>query len=166
MKPVIIIAIAFVLLIPLTIFAQVPEWYGGDPVKEKSVPEWIKNSVAFWVNGQVSDTEFLNAVEYLVSENIIQTSVPNVSAESQIYTVSESYQIWGITSTANGQSKLVMCDKGDIAISGGFDVPYHGIFPSMIKPYGTNAYDFSLINIASNESGGSATLYVTCMRVN
>ena len=166
MKPVIIIAMAIVLLIPLTISAQIPEWYGEEAVVEKSVPKWIKTSVAFWVDGQVSDTEFLSAVEFLVSENIIQTSIPKVSAESQIYTVTESYQIWGISSSANGNSKLVKGDGNEIAISGGFESPYLGIFPAMIKPYNTNAYDFSLVNVASNESGGSATLYVTCMKVN
>ncbi len=157
---------AIVLLIPLTISAQVPEWYGGESVVEKSIPKWIKTSVAFWVDGQVSDTEFLSAVEFLVSENIIQTTIPKVSAESQIYTVTESYQIWGITSSANGNSQYVKCNGNDIAISGGFEVPYYGIFPSVMKPYGTEGYDFSLVNVASNESGGSATLYVTCMKVN
>jgi hypothetical protein len=155
----------FLLFLIPTISAQVPEWYGGDAVQEKSVPEWIKNSVAFWVNGQVSDAEFLNTVEFLVSENIIQTSVPKANAESQIYTVTTSYDIWGISSSANGMSKTLRCTGNDIAISGGFDTPYFGIYPAMIKPIGVHEYAFSLVNVASNESVGSATLYVTCMKV-
>ena len=149
-----------------TISAQTTEWYPGYSFQEKSVPSWIKNSVSFWVDGQVSDTEFLNAVEFLVSENIIQTSVPKVTAESQIYTVTDTYQIWGISSSANGFPQNVRCDGNDIAISGGFKSPYTGVFPSMIRPEGAHEYSFSLVNVASNESGGVATLYVTCMKVN
>ena len=160
LKPVFIIVIAIIFVTGIGLSINVS-------AEENLVPSWIKNTVVFWADGQVSDTEFLNAMGYLVSENIIQTSMPTVSAESQIYIVSETYKIWGIESSAHGRTHLVKCnDNNDIAISGGFDVPYHGIFPSMVKPYGTNAYDFSLINIASNESGGNATLYVTCMKVN
>ena len=37
-----------------------------------SVPSWIKNTAGFWVDGNVSDTEFLNAMEFLIGEGIIQ----------------------------------------------------------------------------------------------
>ena len=159
MKPVFIIAIAVIFVTGIGLSINVS-------AEEKLVPAWIKNTVAFWVDGQVSDTEFLNAIGYLVSENIIQPPTPTVTAESQIYVVSATYDIWGRESSLNGRTQLVECrDNNDIAISGGFEVPYHGIFPSVVKPYGTNAYDFSLINFGSNESGGSAILYVTCMKV-
>jgi len=36
------------------------------------VPPWIKTSMGYWVNGQTSDTEFLNAVEFLANEKIIR----------------------------------------------------------------------------------------------
>ncbi len=36
------------------------------------VPPWIKTSMGYWVDGQTSDTEFLNAVEYLANEKIIR----------------------------------------------------------------------------------------------
>jgi phosphonate transport system substrate-binding protein len=36
------------------------------------VPSWIKNTASFWVDGNVSDTEFLNAMEFLIGEGIIQ----------------------------------------------------------------------------------------------
>jgi hypothetical protein len=35
------------------------------------VPSWIKNIADLWAKGQISDIEFLNAVEYLVNNNII-----------------------------------------------------------------------------------------------
>ena len=36
------------------------------------VPLWIKTSMSYWVDGQTSDAEFLNAVEYLANEKIIR----------------------------------------------------------------------------------------------
>ena len=35
------------------------------------VPSWIKSVADLWAKGQISDIEFLNAVEYLVNNNII-----------------------------------------------------------------------------------------------
>ncbi len=43
-----------------------------------SVPSWIKNTASFWVDGDVSDTEFLNAMEFLIGEGIIQVPVESV----------------------------------------------------------------------------------------
>ena len=43
-----------------------------------SVPSWIKNTASFWVDGNVSDTEFLNAMEFLIGEGIIQISRESV----------------------------------------------------------------------------------------
>ena len=35
------------------------------------VPAWIKNTAGFWSNDQISDNEFLNAIKYLLENNII-----------------------------------------------------------------------------------------------
>jgi len=45
---------------------------GQDGVSDKTVPAWIKTSMQFWVEGQTSDAEFLNAVEFLANEDIIR----------------------------------------------------------------------------------------------
>jgi len=51
--------------IPLTISAQTG-----------SIPDWIKNTASFWANGQISDDEFINAMEFLIGSGIIK--VPGV----------------------------------------------------------------------------------------
>jgi len=58
----------FVLIIPNT-FAE-------------SVPEWVKNTAGWWAADQISETEFVNAVEFLVKENIIQVNVSQTSETS------------------------------------------------------------------------------------
>jgi plastocyanin len=38
----------------------------------ESVPDWVKNTAKFWTEGKISDTEFLNAIKFLIEKNIIQ----------------------------------------------------------------------------------------------
>ncbi|MGB9003138.1 MAG: hypothetical protein WCC52_04970 [Nitrosotalea sp.] len=39
-----------------------------------TVPAWIKNTAGWWANGQVSDNEFVQVIQYLVSHGIIQVA--------------------------------------------------------------------------------------------
>jgi len=39
---------------------------------KKTVPLWIKDVGTFWCSGQISDTEFIDAVQFLINEDIIQ----------------------------------------------------------------------------------------------
>ncbi len=36
-----------------------------------AVPEWIKNSASFWIQGHTSDEEFISAIQYLVNQGVI-----------------------------------------------------------------------------------------------
>lgn len=49
---------------------------GDVPADAAEVPPWIKTSMQFWVDGQTSDAEFLNAVEFLANEKIIRVAEP------------------------------------------------------------------------------------------
>ena len=48
----------------------------------ESVPDWVKNTAGWWATDQISETEFVNAVEFLVKENIIQVNVSQTSETS------------------------------------------------------------------------------------
>jgi len=39
--------------------------------EEQLIPSWIKTTAGFWVNGDVSDKEFVNALQFLVKEKIL-----------------------------------------------------------------------------------------------
>jgi len=49
----------------------------------ESVPDWVKNTAGWWAEDAISETEFVNAIEYLVKENIIQVNVSQTSETSQ-----------------------------------------------------------------------------------
>ena len=48
-----------------------------------NVPDWVKNTAGWWATDAISETEFVNAIEYLVKENIIQVDVSQTSETSQ-----------------------------------------------------------------------------------
>ena len=49
----------------------------------EDVPGWVKNTAGWWATDAISETEFVNAIEFLVKENIIQVNVSQTSGTSQ-----------------------------------------------------------------------------------
>jgi phosphonate transport system substrate-binding protein len=64
------------MILPLTVSAQTG-----------SVPEWIKNTASFWASGQISDDEFINAIEFLISSGIIQVPGVDIMETDQEITI-------------------------------------------------------------------------------
>jgi len=55
------IVVLGIAIIPLTVSAEV-----------KSIPSWIKNSAGWWADDQISDIEFIDALEFLIEKGTIQ----------------------------------------------------------------------------------------------
>ena len=53
------IVIAMVVLVIPNIYAQ------------EQVPAWVKNTAGWWATNAISETEFVNAIEFLIENNII-----------------------------------------------------------------------------------------------
>jgi len=49
----------------------------------ENVPEWVKNTAGWWATDAISETEFVNAIEFLVNENIIQVDTSQATETSQ-----------------------------------------------------------------------------------
>jgi len=50
--------------------------------EESEIPTWIKTAVGFWVNDQITDKEFLKAIEYFVENEMIK--VPSQTTDDKI----------------------------------------------------------------------------------
>jgi len=50
--------------------------------EESKIPTWIKTAVGFWVNDQITDEEFLRAIEYFVENEMIK--VPSQTTDDQV----------------------------------------------------------------------------------
>ncbi|MFP6577494.1 MAG: hypothetical protein VB736_01770, partial [Candidatus Nitrosopelagicus sp.] len=65
------------LLVLFTLGLMIPNAFA------ENVPEWVKNTAGWWATDAISETEFINAIEFLVKENIIQVNVSQTSETSQ-----------------------------------------------------------------------------------
>ena len=52
---------------------------------QEEIPNWIKTTAGFWVDGVSSDNEFVSAIEFLIGEGIIQ--VPGISSSLDVDTI-------------------------------------------------------------------------------
>jgi hypothetical protein len=49
-----------------------------------SVPSWVKNNAGWWANDQISDTDFVKGIEYMIKEGIVKTGdTPSGNGSSQ-----------------------------------------------------------------------------------
>ena len=57
--------------------AQWTDYNEHDPGITAAIPSWIKNTAGWWAEGNITETEFLRAIEYLIENKIIKiTSAP------------------------------------------------------------------------------------------
>ncbi|MFB5611178.1 MAG: hypothetical protein ACE5RT_05165 [Nitrosopumilaceae archaeon] len=47
-----------------------------------SIPDWVKNNAGFWASGQITDSEFIAGIEYMIKEGIIQA--PQIEQQENV----------------------------------------------------------------------------------
>ena len=52
-------------------------------VNAETTPDWVKNTAGWWATDAISETEFVNAIEFLVNNQIIQVSSSQSTDNSQ-----------------------------------------------------------------------------------
>jgi len=54
-------------------------------ITQAKIPDWIKNTAAQWASGELSDSDFANAIKYLIENNFIKTfNIPDTQSENEI----------------------------------------------------------------------------------
>ena len=59
--------------------AAVPIMFDGAVVQSK-VPEWVRTTAGWWVDGMIGEESFIEAVKYLIENNIIQVQAVQADA--------------------------------------------------------------------------------------
>ena len=79
--------------------------------QDAQIPSWIQNVAGWWASGDISETEFLTGIEYLINNNIILLDhVPcNYAIQSQTISPSKSVPDW-IKNNANWWSENLIDD--------------------------------------------------------
>jgi hypothetical protein len=92
-----------------------------DVVPPTEIQPWIKTSVGYWADGVTSDAEFINAIQFLIKEGIIQipptTQGTGDAAEIQPW-IKTSVGYWadGVTSDAEFVNAIQFLIKEGIII--------------------------------------------------
>ena len=66
-----------ILIIPDTVQGQSESTGSG-------VPAWVKNNASWWANDVIADSEFVSAIQYLISQGIIQVDSSKVNINTTI----------------------------------------------------------------------------------
>jgi hypothetical protein len=129
MKPAIIIAIAFVLLIQSTVFAQLGS---VESIRhEKDIPDWFQYVAWWFMEDEITTHEFMTAIAWLVNENIIKTEYASQMKQSSDVVYSDvgfgSFENAYTKGYAYGEATgRTMIDGINYAISHGYVFPETG----------------------------------------
>lgn len=92
---------------------------GSIHAQSLDIPAWVKNTALFWAQGDISDQDFVAALQFLISEGII--TVPSAPAGAAGAGQADEEQA-GCTLTQEHSPPVKTMDAtGGHAMSGGFD---------------------------------------------
>ena len=102
----VILVISFSLLGSSTLISNSSAQEGGQ------IPNWVKNVAGWWGNGDISENEFLTAIEYLINNNIIALDfIPCYSEDiAKIISASSMVPSW-VKNNAKWWSEDLIDDK-------------------------------------------------------
>ena len=67
-------AIEYLIVHKIIILPEIPE--SKTDSSSAKVPEWVKNNAGWWAKGTINDSDFINGIQYLVSQGLIKISAP------------------------------------------------------------------------------------------
>jgi micrococcal nuclease len=122
-------------------FAQWTDYNEHDPgVTSVSIPAWIKNTAGWWAEGNITETEFLRAIEYLIDNKIIKITATQIQ---DIPDITDTF-----TLPASRQAEFVQ-------VSGSFDIKHTGpLTLTIIQPDKTE----QILTTISRDGSFTATM--------
>ena len=87
----------------LTIFGFDPQ---GEQIDDILIPDWIRNDANLWQDDKISDSEFLDGIDYMLEKQILAVSEQESTEESQRHIPS-----WMKTSTGWWQDDKISDDE-------------------------------------------------------
>lgn len=87
----------FYMFILIILFSISTLFSNSSFAQENQIPFWIKNNANWWANDQISDTDFLKGIEFLINKKILlipQTSSDSNLSESEIPEWIKNNALW------------------------------------------------------------------------
>jgi len=66
---------------------------------DSNIPDWVKNSAKWWSEGSISESDYIQSLEYLINNGIINVPIPitEVTAAQTMYSDEERAQSFRVT---------------------------------------------------------------------
>ena len=77
----------FTLLVTIAVITVTTFSFSQNAEAQSLIPDWIKNNAAWWAEGSVDDQTFLNGIEFLIENNIINVSSGDQSLDVDKLTI-------------------------------------------------------------------------------
>jgi len=61
--------------------------------EDTQIPDWIKNVAGWWANGEIPENQFLDAIGYLINNNIISIPFMPCSEKTESQTTSSDKKV-------------------------------------------------------------------------
>ena len=61
--------------------------------EEDIIPSWIKTTAGFWVNDQIGDSEFIQALQYLITNGILEVPTPTSEIDKELAEVDKELEL-------------------------------------------------------------------------
>jgi len=114
---------------------------------KQSIPSWIRTLAGFWANVQVSDSEFINALEFMITTGIIQVSSQEDPMVKELQDENEQLKSENavLKSRLSSQPSTQETAKNDFKEYAGpnfyfkYPADWHGKLESSYNKYGTNS---------------------------
>ena len=78
-------------------FGQLTEYNDHDSENSSFfIPAWIKNTAGWWAKGDITENEFLRAIQYLIDSNVIKiasSKTQNLPDVTTTYTLPANRQV-------------------------------------------------------------------------
>lgn len=75
------------ILFSITIFSILLVSFSGNFANAESIPEWVKNNALWYGQGIISESEFLNAVKFLIENEIIVLDTTKIVSDVKEATI-------------------------------------------------------------------------------
>ena len=64
---------------------------------DSTIPEWVKNNAKWWSEGSISESDYIQSLEYLINHGIIDVPIAEVTAAQTMYSDEERAQSFRVT---------------------------------------------------------------------
>jgi len=79
--------------------------------QDSMIPEWVKNNAKWWSEGQIAESDYISALQYLINQGIIKIPITEVTATK--VSLSDSERAQSIVVHIQGEYQIGVEDVGE-----------------------------------------------------